>query len=145
MKKTRLVKVLIALTVVLSIAIIGVSAQLISLKKDKENLENIINNPNEVPENPDPTPEPTPEPKPKPEPPINEEVIVPSTYISKDQATAIALNRVGSGSVLVEIESDLDDNPPKYEVEVILGDFTYELEIHAITGAIIDFEQDERD
>lgn len=74
-----------------------------------------------------------------------EKIIVSPKYISKEEAIAIGLKKVGVGSILVEIEEDLGDNPPKYELEIILGNYEYELEIHAITGAVIDFEKDEID
>ncbi|NLC03489.1 MAG: hypothetical protein GX787_04315 [Tissierellia bacterium] len=82
------------------------------------------------------------------EPPVIQEpdkVIVKPKYITKDQAIQIGINKVGDGAKLIEIESDLDDNPPKYELEIQLGNYEYELEIHAITGSIIDFEKDEID
>ena len=34
---------------------------------------------------------------------------------------------------------------PLYEVEMIKDEFEYDLEIHAITGEILDFDQDYRD
>lgn len=75
----------------------------------------------------------------------NDQAIVKSKYISKDEATEIGLNKVGVGAKLIKIKSDLEDNPPKYELQIILGDYEYELEIHAITGAVIDFEKEEID
>ena len=74
-----------------------------------------------------------------------EKSIVKSKYISADEAIKIGVNKVGEGAELIKIESDLDDNPPKYELEIILGNYEYEIEIHAITGAVIDFEKDELD
>lgn len=71
--------------------------------------------------------------------------IIKSSYISKDEATKIGIKKVGNGAKLKKIEADLDDNPPKYELEITLGKYKYELEIHAITGAVIDFEKDEKD
>ena len=82
--------------------------------------------------------------KDKPDKP-NDQAIVKSKYISKDEATEIGLNKVGVGAKLIKIKSDLEDNPPKYELQIILGDYEYELEIHAITGAVIDFEKEEID
>lgn len=157
MKKNNSIKILVIITIILTIAIVGVSARLISLEREKRDQQDIIdnNNPPEKPNDPDvskppidkdPTPDPPIEEKPTPKPPKDDDkVIVPSKYISKDEAIAIALKRVGSGARLVEIESDLDDNPPKYEIELILGNYEYEIEIHAITGAIIDFDKDEID
>lgn len=75
----------------------------------------------------------------------DDKVIVKPKYISKDEAIEIGLKKIGIGAILVEIDVELDDNPPKYELEIILGNYEYELEIHAITGAVIDFEKDEID
>lgn len=71
--------------------------------------------------------------------------IVSSKYITTEKAIEIGINKVGVGAELIKIKSDLDDNPPKYELEITLGNYEYELEIHAITGAVIDFEKDEKD
>ena len=81
-------------------------------------------------------------------PPVIKEpdkVIVKPKYVTKDKAIEIGVNKVGVGSQLIEINSDLDDNPPKYELVIQLANYEYELEIHAITGAVIDFEKDEID
>lgn len=74
-----------------------------------------------------------------------EKAMVNPKYISTDEATKIGLNKVGKGAKLIKIKSDLDDNPPKYKLEILLEKYEYEIEIHAITGAIIDFEKDEVD
>lgn len=83
------------------------------------------------------------------EPPKVEEtkepVIVESKFISSEEAIRIGKNKVGADSKLIKMEADLDDNPPKYNIELVLGNYEYELEIHAITGAVIDFERDEID
>lgn len=65
--------------------------------------------------------------------------------ISLDDAKAIALNYVGSEAVILETEFDRDDNPPKYEITLVAGDFEYEIEIHAVTGAIIEMERESAD
>ena len=75
----------------------------------------------------------------------DEKAMVKPKYISKDEATKIGLNKVGPGAKLIKIKSDLDDNPPKYDLKIILGNYEYEIEIHAITGALIDFEKEEVD
>ena len=74
-----------------------------------------------------------------------EKPIVKSKYISQDKAIEIGLKKVGGGSKLIKVKSDLKDNPPKYELKITLGNYEYELEIHAITGAVIDFDKDEID
>lgn len=76
---------------------------------------------------------------------VEEPVIVKPTFISSEEAIKIGKNKVGAEAKLIKIEADLDDNPPKYNIELVLGDYEYELEIHAITGAVIDFERDEID
>ncbi len=73
---------------------------------------------------------------------LKKDPIIKVKYITKDEAIEIGLKKLGSEAVLIDIESDLDDNPPKYELEFVLGKYEYEIEIHAITGAIIDFEKD---
>lgn len=160
--------------------IIGVSAKLISIEKNKVNydvsqeIQNILEEIEKlkddkktvedlpekvVPKEEPPTKEDPVTEKPKEDKAKNEETkkenipdkkddnktIVKSKYISKEEAIEIAMKKVGPGGSLVEIKSDLDDNPPKYELEIILGNYEYELEIHAITGAIIDFDKDEID
>lgn len=74
-----------------------------------------------------------------------EQAIVKPKYISKDEAIEIGLNKVGDGAKLIKIKSDLDDNPPKYDLKIILGNYEYEIEVHAITGSVIDFEKEEVD
>lgn len=76
---------------------------------------------------------------------VEEPVIVKPTFISSEEAIKIGKNKVGVEAKLMKVEADLDDNPPKYNIELVLGNYEYELEIHAITGAVIDFEKDEMD
>lgn len=76
---------------------------------------------------------------------VEEPVIVKPTFISSEEAIKIGKNKVGAEAKLMKVEADLDDNPPKYNIELVLGNYEYELEIHAITGAVIDFEKDEID
>lgn len=71
--------------------------------------------------------------------------IIEYKYISEDKAKEIAINKVGNGAKLIKIKSKFNDNPPKYELELILGNYEYELEVHAITGAIIDFKKEDID
>jgi len=70
---------------------------------------------------------------------------VPSGFISAEQAAGIAVNQIGKGAQVTKTESEFDENPPKYELTVIYGGYRYELEIHARTGAIIDFEKKKLD
>ena len=63
-------------------------------------------------------------------------------YITKEEAIKIALKKIGTDAKLDEIEFEKDDNPPKYELEMYDDEYEYEIEIHAITGAILDFEKE---
>lgn len=65
-----------------------------------------------------------------------------SQLISLEKAKAIALDYVGSGAVVLELELERDDNPPKFEIKLEACGYEYEIEIHAITGAIIDMERE---
>src|SRR5690625_680624 len=96
----------------------------------------------EVEPEPETEPEPTPEPEPEPEEPAT------PTYISADEAKQIALNHAGVSEANADIEKvefDTDDGIPYYEVEFEVGDDDYEYEIHAISGTILDYDQDIED
>ena len=67
----------------------------------------------------------------------------PFSYLTPDQAAAIALERIGSQARLISIEQDTDDNPPIYEIRAADQNYGYEIEVHAITGAILDFEKED--
>ena len=60
-------------------------------------------------------------------------------YIGEAKAQSIALKKVGKGRV-IKIDFDYDDGVPVYEVDIIKGEFEYEVVIHAKTGRILDFE-----
>lgn len=60
-------------------------------------------------------------------------------YIGEAKAKSIALKKVGKGTV-IKIDFDYDDGVPVYEVDIIKGEFEYEVEIHAKTGKILKFE-----
>jgi uncharacterized membrane protein YkoI len=62
-------------------------------------------------------------------------------YLSESQAAAYARERVGDESRLLSISAEFEDNPPVYEIVLALGTYRYELEIHAITGAILEYER----
>lgn len=64
-------------------------------------------------------------------------------YITEKEATKIALDKIGRDATVEEIEFEKNDNPPKYEIEMYNKDYEYEIEIHAITGAILKFEREE--
>lgn len=66
--------------------------------------------------------------------------------ITAEQAEAIALAHVGLGCADVtglRTQYDLDDGVPEYEVEFRSGRLEYDFEIHAETGAILDFDCDD--
>lgn len=60
--------------------------------------------------------------------------------ISRDEAKKIALKKVPNAKVT---KIELDDG--KYEVELVKGNYEYELEISAKTGKILEYERDDRD
>ena len=60
--------------------------------------------------------------------------------ISQEEASAIALEAAGGGSV-VKIKLDTDDGVKVYEVDVINGNFEYEIEILASTGDVLKTEK----
>lgn len=129
MKKNNIIKLLVFLVIVLSISLIISTLKLISIKTELSQ--------GKVPK-PKPIEKPT-----EQENQVDEDVILEPKYISTDQAIDIGLKKVGHGSELIKVESDLDNNPPKYELEIILGNYEYEIEIHAITGSLINFEKDD--
>lgn len=63
------------------------------------------------------------------------------SYIGEEKAKAIALEKVGSGTV-IKVDFDYDDGVPVYEVDILNGEFEYEVEIHAKTGKILKFEME---
>lgn len=60
--------------------------------------------------------------------------------VTRAQAKAIALKKVPNGKV---VKLKLDGN--KYEIELIKGNYEYEMDISATTGEILDYERDRRD
>ena len=60
-----------------------------------------------------------------------------NNYIGTAKAKEIALKKVGGGHV-IKVEFDMDDGVPVYEVEIIKGDYEYDVEIHAKTGKILE-------
>lgn len=73
-------------------------------------------------------------------------VVTDGKYITKETAIEMALKKIGKSEKLVkidEIEFDKDDNPPRYEIEMYDDKYEYEIEVHAISGAILKFERDE--
>ena len=72
----------------------------------------------------------------------NEPTQIFNQLISLDDAKTIALAQVSSGAVILEADFDDDDNPPKYEITLVAGGYEYEIEIHAVTGSIIEMERE---
>lgn len=64
-------------------------------------------------------------------------------YITKEEAIKKALERIGRDAKVEEIEFKKDSNPPRYEIEMYNNDYEYEIEVHAITGAILKFDRDD--
>lgn len=62
--------------------------------------------------------------------------------MSQDQAKSIMQSKVPAGAVLTKFKFDYDDGRPEYEAEFILGTIEYEIEIDAITGAVLDYSQE---
>ena len=71
-----------------------------------------------------------------------------AALITKEEAIAIALADAGFTEAQVtrlRAEFDWDDRIPEYEVEFSQGDFEYDYEIHAETGAIRAKDKDWKD
>ncbi len=69
-------------------------------------------------------------------------------YIDKQAAIDTALAHAGiakSDTTRVRVEMDYDNGRMLYEVEFNLGKLEYEYEINAVTGEIVEFEQDADD
>ncbi len=65
-------------------------------------------------------------------------------YIGVEKAKQIALQKV-PGATVVKAKFDRDDGKAVYEIELIKDIYEYDIEIDAVTGKILDFEQDTRD
>lgn len=66
-------------------------------------------------------------------------------YISADEAKNIALGRAGisaSQATFKKAEFDFDDGRAVYEIEFFSGNFEYEFEIDASSGAVLGYERD---
>lgn len=66
-----------------------------------------------------------------------------NVLISRDQAIAIARERIGESPMLIKLELDYDDGRPYYDLEFKTDDVEYEFEIDGLNGAIIEFEIDD--
>lgn len=98
---------------------------------------------------PVPATEPTAAPVPVTEPaPTTVPVVTPTPVpdvqlISLEDAIKIALAQVGADAVVVSSELDKCDYPPEYEFKITAGGFKYEIDIHAITGAVISLDKED--
>ncbi len=68
-----------------------------------------------------------------------------SGVISRDRAIQIALGRVSGATAanVVKCQLDRDDGIQVYEIEIRVGRQEYDIEINAVTGAILDFDADD--
>ncbi len=71
-------------------------------------------------------------------------------YISTDKALEIALAKVGITDVIAEnipnvVKMDFENGAMVYEVEILYGGYEYELDIDALNGAVLSFEQEVSD
>ena len=70
-----------------------------------------------------------------------------SQYIGKARAKQIARDKAGVSASKADfryVKLDSDDGVKVYEVKFYAGDFEYEVEINARTGAVIDYDKDFR-
>ena len=70
-----------------------------------------------------------------------------SQYIGKARAKQIALDKAGVSASKADfryVKRDSDDGVKVYEVKFYAGDFEYEVEINARTGAVRDYDKDFR-
>lgn len=65
-----------------------------------------------------------------------------TTTISNDEAQKIAMERIGNNGYLVKCELDNDDGKQVYEIEIKNGKIEYNIDIDAISGEIIKYEED---
>lgn len=66
-----------------------------------------------------------------------------NVLISRDQAIAIARERIGESPMLIKLELDYNDGRPYYDLEFKTDDVEYEFEIDGLNGAILEFEIDD--
>jgi len=83
-------------------------------------------------------PQPTPTPDPQPAPQTG-------SRLSREQAQALALEQAGLTAdqvTRIEVEYEIDDGIPRYEVQFRYDGWEYDYEIHAETGEILSFDRD---
>ena len=62
-------------------------------------------------------------------------------YIGKSRAKQIARKKAGGGRV-TKCHFDWDDGRPQYEIEIWRGNWEYDIDVHARTGRILDYDRD---
>ncbi len=63
--------------------------------------------------------------------------------LTASQAAAIAAQRIGTpGLRVLATEFEPGDYPPKYEVKLSDGTYKYEVDVHAVTGLILEVERE---
>ena len=64
-------------------------------------------------------------------------------FITASQAGAAAAQRIGTtGLRVVAATLEASDYPPKYEVKLMDSQYKYEVEVHAVTGLVIETERE---
>jgi uncharacterized membrane protein YkoI len=63
--------------------------------------------------------------------------------ITEANARSIAIAAIGSTAYVKEVEFEPGDYPPVYEVKLLYAGKEYKIEVHAVTGAILDVERDD--
>ena len=79
------------------------------------------------------------------EPPVTQPPAAESAYLTREEALAIALSHAGlTGDKInrLERELDRDDGQPQWDIEFTCDGYEYSYEIHAETGAILDWEKE---
>ena len=66
-----------------------------------------------------------------------------TTIISNEEAQKIAMDRVGNNGYLVKCELDSDDNRQVYEIEIKNGTIEYNIDVDAVSGEIVKYEEDQ--
>lgn len=65
------------------------------------------------------------------------------SFLSLDEVTAFIQSELGEHVTILESERDYDDGIPLYELEVMVDNVEYDIDLHAETGDILKQERDE--
>lgn len=82
------------------------------------------------------------------DPPASEAPQSGSAYLTGDEALDIALNHAGLTKAQIsrlEREFDRDDGRPEWDIEFVRDGWEYSYEIHAETGAILEWDRERAD